>query len=86
LLAEHFADGNYADVAGLCKMATLPEIKAQGWSLNPGRYVGVAARVEEDFDFKERLEEQNEELETLNAEARELEERIAENVLKLLDI
>ena len=61
------------------------EIEAQGWSLNPGRYVGVAARAEDDFDFKERLEEQNEELETLNAEARELEARIAENVAKLLE-
>ena len=70
----------YRDVPGLCKVATIQEIEAQGWSLNPGRYVGVAARAEEDFDFKERLEEQNEELETLNAEARELEERIAENV------
>jgi type I restriction enzyme M protein len=85
LLAEHFPDGRYADVAGLCKVATLAEIEAQGWSLNPGRYVGVATRAEEDFDFKERLEELNEELETLNAEARELEERIAENVAKLLD-
>ena len=85
LLAEHFPDGQYADVAGLCKVATLAEIEAQGWSLNPGRYVGVAARAEDDFDFKERLEEQNEELETLNAEARELEERIAENVVKLLE-
>jgi len=47
--------------------------------------VGVTARAEDDFDFKERLEEQNEELETLNAEARELEERIAENVVKLLE-
>ena len=75
----------YADVAGLCKVATLAEIEAQGWSLNPGRYVGVAARAEDDFDFKERLEELNEELETLNAEARELEERIAENVVKLLE-
>ena len=72
-------------MAGLCKVATLAEIEAQGWSLNPGRYVGVAARAEDDFDFKERLEEQNEELETLNAEARELEERIAENVAKLLE-
>ena len=72
-------------MAGLCKVATLAEIEAQGWSLNPGRYVGVAARAEEDFDFKERLEELNEELETLNAEARELEERIAENVVKLLE-
>ena len=85
LLAEHFSNGQYADVAGLCKAANLSEIEAQGWSLNPGRYVGVAARAEEDFDFKERLEEQNEELETLNAEARELEERIAENVVKLLE-
>jgi len=86
LLAEHFGKKpKYVDVAGLCKVATLAEIEAQGWSLNPGRYVGVAARAEEDFDFKERLEEQNEELETLNAEARELEERIAENVVKLLE-
>jgi type I restriction enzyme M protein len=47
--------------------------------------VGVAASEEEDFDFKERLEEQNEKLENLNAEARELEERIAENVGRLLE-
>ena len=33
----------YADVPGLCKVATIKEIEAQGWSLNPGRYVGVAA-------------------------------------------
>jgi type I restriction enzyme M protein len=76
---------SYKDISGLCKVATLAEIEAQGWSLNPGRYVGVAARAEEDFDFKERLEEQNEELEILNAEARELEARIAENVVKLLE-
>jgi type I restriction enzyme M protein len=80
-----FPTGKYADVPGLCKVATLAEIEAQGWSLNPGRYVGVAEREVDDFDFKERLEELNEELETLNAEARELEERIAENVVKLLE-
>jgi len=85
LLAGHFPDGKYTDVAGLCKVATLCEIEAQGWSLNPGRYVGVTARVEDDFDFKTRLEELNEELETLNAEAKDLEARIAENVVKLLE-
>lgn len=86
LLAEHFGKkSKYVDVPGLCKVATIAEIEAQGWSLNPGRYVGVAARTEDDFDFKERLEEMNEELEILNAEARELEERIAENVAKLLE-
>lgn len=85
MLKEHFPNSGYMDVPGLCKVATIEEIEAQGWSLNPGRYVGVAARQEEDFDFKERLEELNEELEVLNSEARELEERIAENVAKLLE-
>jgi type I restriction enzyme M protein len=45
----------------------------------------VTEREEDDFDFKERLEEQNEELETLNVEARVLEEQIAENVAKILE-
>jgi type I restriction enzyme M protein len=85
LLKEHFPDGAYANVAGLCKVVTLDEIEDQGWSLNPGRYVGVTAREEEEFDFNERLQELNEELEVLNAEARELEEHIAENVAKLLE-
>jgi len=85
LMTQHFPEGTYQDIPGLCKVATLKEIENQGWSLNPGRYVGVAAKEEEDFDFKEKLEEMNEELEILNAEARELEDRIAENVVKLLE-
>ena len=75
----------YEDVPGLCKVATIQEIEAQGWSLNPGRYVGVADRQADDFDFAERLEELNEELEVLNAEAHQLEERIAENVAMILE-
>jgi type I restriction enzyme M protein len=84
MLKEKFPESKYVDVPGLCKVASLSEIEAQGWSLNPGRYVGVAEREADDFDFKERLEELNEELETLNAEAQELEGRISENVEKLL--
>src|SRR3546814_72253 len=76
----------YADVPGLCKAATLAEIEAQGWSLNPGRYVGVAPGEEvSDEDFKEQLEALNEELETLNAQARELEASIASNVAEMLE-
>jgi type I restriction enzyme M protein len=85
LVKEKFPKGTYTDVLGLCKVATIAEIEAQGWSLNPGRYVGVAERVADDFEFAVRLEELNEELETLNAEARESEERIAENVRELLE-
>ena len=84
-LKATFPKFKYADVAGLCKVASLAEIEAQGWSLNPGRYVGVADRAEDDFVFAERLEELNEELEVLNSEAGELEERIAHNVAKLLE-
>ncbi len=85
MLEQHFPNGRYVDVPGLCKAATLAEIEAQGWSLNPGRYVGVTARAAEEFDFAERLEEMHEELEALNAEARVLEERIGENVARLLE-
>jgi type I restriction enzyme M protein len=84
-MQEVFPNGTYADIPGLCKVATLQEIEAQGWSINPGRYVGVAERAVDDFDFKEKLEELNEELEVLNAEALELEERISENVAMLLE-
>jgi len=76
--------GKYTDIAGLCKVATLKEVEAQGWSLNPGRYVGVTEKNNDDVDFTVRLEELNEELEILNVEARGLEEKIAENVAVLL--
>ena len=85
LLQETFLENVYADVPGLCKVVTLQEIKVQGWSLNPGRYVGIAERAIDDFDFKEKLEELNEELEMLNAEAHELEERISLNMVSLLE-
>ena len=87
MLKEKFPKLKYADVAGLCKVATRKEIEAQGWSLNPGRYVGVAAGVEvSNADFMEQFEELNEELETLNVKARGLEERISENAAKLLSL
>jgi len=75
----------YRDVPGLCKVATLAEIEAEGWSLNPGRYVGVTQGEEvSDENFKEKFETLNEELESLNAQARELEQIIAANVAGIL--
>ena len=64
----------------------LNEIEAQGWSLNAGRYVGVAPGEQvSDEDFKLQLETLNEELETLNAQARDLEQTIARNVAEILE-
>jgi type I restriction enzyme M protein len=77
----------YADVPGLCKSATLTEIEAQGWSLNPGRYVGVAPGEDvSDEDFKTLFESLNEELQTLNAQARMLEQTIAANAAEILEV
>jgi len=84
VIAEAFPNGTYTDVPGLCRIATVAEIEAQGWSLNPGRYVGVAAGEQDDFEFTERLEQLNEELEKLNAEAAALQERISSTVRELL--
>jgi len=76
----------YADTAGFCKVASRAEIEAQGWSLNPGRYVGVAKGEDlSDEDFKEQFELLNEELVVLNNEASELEEKIAVNAVEIID-
>jgi type I restriction enzyme M protein len=85
LMTEHFPKGKYVDVLGLCRVSTREEIEAKGHSLNPGRYVGVPERAAEDFDFKEKLEELNEQLVVLNAEAQELEAKIEEDVARLLE-
>lgn len=76
LFAERFPDGAYADIKGLCKVASIEEIEAQGWSLNPGRYVGTEAEELDDEVFEEKLAVAHAELRTLGAKARELEEGV----------
>ena len=85
-MAAAFPAGAYADVPGLCRVASRAEITAQDWSLNPGRYVGDAPGArEDDADFKLRLEAMQEELEALNIEAGRLQAVIAQNVAELLE-
>lgn len=84
LFAEQFPDGAYADVPGLCKVATIEEIEAQEWSLNPGRYVGTEVEDLEDEEFEEQLAAAQAELRSLGARARELEEGVDEVLTKLL--
>ena len=84
LTLEKFPDEKYKDVKGLCKVATIDEIEKQGWSLNAGRYVGVAEAEVEDYVFEDKLKELNTELEKLNSESKDLEEKIAHNIKELL--
>jgi len=68
-LLENFPDGHYADVEGLCKIVDLAEVAENDYSLTPGRYVGYSIQVDEDFDYRGRLDEIRAELIGLNLEA-----------------
>ena len=69
LLQEHFPTGRYLDVLGLCKVATVAEIEAQGWSLNPGRYTGAVVIDNDGDDFVETLSAIYDEFTRLSDEA-----------------
>ncbi len=68
-LTEKFGDGEYKDVLGLCKIATIQEIEEKNYSLTPGAYVGVAEQEDDGVDFHERMNEIHAELAQLNQEA-----------------
>ena len=78
-LHEKFGDGTYADIPGLCKVATRSEIEANGYSLTPGAYVGVAPTADDGVDFHERMTEIHKELLSLQAESNRLMETISKN-------
>lgn len=84
LMKDGFPKSKYQDVAGLCKVASLKDVEEQGWSLNPGRHVGITEDNGDGVDFQERLEELNEELQVLSKEAVRIEELIFDNMNKLL--
>uniref|UniRef100_Q47GH6 site-specific DNA-methyltransferase (adenine-specific) n=1 Tax=Dechloromonas aromatica (strain RCB) TaxID=159087 RepID=Q47GH6_DECAR len=84
MMTEQFPEGAYRDIVGVCKVATLADIEAQGWSLNPGRYVGVVHHSAEDFDFEERIASLTEEFATLNNEASDLSQKIEMDLQNLL--
>lgn len=78
-LYEKFGEGEYQDIAGLCKAADLAEIESKGWSLTPGAYVGVAPVEDDGVDFEERMAEIHRELLSLQAESNALMETISKN-------
>ena len=75
-LTEKFGEGEYRDVLGLCKIATIQEIEEKNYSLTPGAYVGVAEAEDDGVDFHERMTEIHAELKRLNEEANVLMDEI----------
>ena len=82
-LYEKFGDGEYQDVLGLCKAATLTAIKEKGWSLTPGAYVGVAPIEDDGVDFEKRMAEIHKELLSLQAESNDLMDAISQNMKEM---
>ena len=85
MLRETFPELTYVDVPGLCKVATVGEIESQGWSLNAGRYVGVADGDDGVFDFAERFGELSEHFQALTNDAAALSQQIDLNAATLME-
>ena len=82
-LYSKFGDGEYVDIAGLCKIANRSEIEDKGWSLTPGAYVGVAPVEDDGVNFHERMGEIHDELLKLQEESNRLMEIISQNVKEM---
>ena len=84
MLDATFTDRVYCDVAGICSVASLEQIEDQGWSLNPGRYVGAETHSVDDAEFVERIESLAEEFEALSAEADRYSTAVREVILRAI--
>ncbi len=79
----HPGAGEYRDVPGFCKSATLEEIRKHDHVLTPGRYVGVEETGEEGEPFAERMKRLSAELKEQFKESRRLEEIIKKDLEEL---
>ncbi len=75
--------GEYRDIPGFCKSATLEEIRQHGYVLTPGRYVGAEAVEDDGEPFEERMARLVAQLKEQQAEGRRLDEAIWKNLKEL---
>jgi type I restriction enzyme M protein len=75
--------GEYADVPGFCRRATLDEIRKHGHVLTPGRYVGAEAAEDDGEPFEEKMKRFTATLRDQRAEAARLDAVIAANLKEL---
>ncbi len=75
--------GAYANMPGFCKSATIAEIRAHGYVLTPGRYVGAEAALADDELFDTKMQRLAATLEQQFAESATLEAQIRQNLQQL---
>lgn len=76
---EEKGEAKYEDIKGRCMVVTLDKIKAEDYSLNPGRYIEMVEKEVSDVDFDVRMKELAGEFDELTANAHELEKKIKED-------
>ena len=73
-------DGDYEDVQGFSKSASLDEIREHEYVLTPGRYVGIEEVEDDGIPFEVKMEDMTAELAELFAKSSHLEEEIRQNL------
>lgn len=73
-------DGEYEDIKGFCKSATIEDIREHEYVLTPGRYVGIEDIEDDGIPFDEKMESMTAELAELFAKSRKLEDEIRKNL------
>lgn len=81
---EEEGEGIYEDIKGRARVATIEEIRANDYSLNPGRYVEIIEKEMSDVDFDARMKELMGEFVTLTKAAHALEQKIQEDWKNIL--
>jgi len=76
-------EGNYEDIQGFCKAATLAEVEANNYVLTPGRYVGTEEVEDDGVSFEEKVTALSESLKSHFEKSIELQERIKNNLNKI---
>lgn len=81
---EDDGEEKYIDIKGRCRVATIEDVRANDYSLNPGRYVEIIEKEISDVDFEARMKELMGEFKQLTSEAHDLETKIMEDLGKIL--
>ncbi|HOQ04920.1 MAG TPA: class I SAM-dependent DNA methyltransferase [Anaerohalosphaeraceae bacterium] len=72
--------GQYKDVKGFCKSATLEEIRKHNYVLTPGRYVGIKDEEDDGIPFEEKMKQLTAELAAQMEEEKRLNRAIKKNL------
>ena len=75
--------GNYEDIKGFCKSATLEDVEKHKFVLTPGRYVGIPDEEDDGVPFEEKMKSLTAELSKQISEEKRLDKEIAKQLKKV---